>query len=80
MADNTVWMTIASVLATLTLRKAKDMEGNEIDIPEEYTSNFFRYVAVMLLSCTVSSNVRLATQNRTDPPFFLAIHMRRNWS
>jgi len=43
MADNTVWMTIASVLATLTLRKAKDMEGNEIDIPEEYTSNFFRH-------------------------------------
>ncbi|KAF9044672.1 cytochrome P450, partial [Rhodocollybia butyracea] len=27
MADNTVWLTIVSVLATLDLRKAKDDEG-----------------------------------------------------
>ncbi|KAE9397331.1 cytochrome P450 [Gymnopus androsaceus JB14] len=33
MADNTVWLTIAS---------PKDMEGNDIDIPEEYTNGFTR--------------------------------------
>ncbi|KAJ4485419.1 cytochrome P450 2 Le.CYP2 [Lentinula aciculospora] len=43
MADNTVWLTIASVLATFTLSKAKDGKGNEIDIPEEYTSHMFRH-------------------------------------
>ncbi|KAF9066797.1 cytochrome P450 2 Le.CYP2 [Rhodocollybia butyracea] len=43
MADNTVWLTIASVLATLHLCKAKDDEGNEIEIPGEFTHIFFRH-------------------------------------
>ncbi|KAF9067312.1 cytochrome P450 1 [Rhodocollybia butyracea] len=43
MADNTVWLAIASVLATLDLHNAKDNEGNEIDIPGEYTEIFFRH-------------------------------------
>jgi len=43
MADNTVWLTIASVLATLDLRKDKDKAGNEIDIPGEFTRTFFRH-------------------------------------
>lgn len=43
-ADNTVWLAIVSVLATLTLGKAKDKEGNEIGISGEYTSTFFRCV------------------------------------
>ena len=42
MADNTVWLTIASVLATLDLRKPKDKQGNDISISEDYTSGFFR--------------------------------------
>ncbi|KIK50476.1 hypothetical protein GYMLUDRAFT_987669 [Collybiopsis luxurians FD-317 M1] len=42
-AENTVWLTIASVLATITLGRAKDENGNEIDIPEEYTNGFFRH-------------------------------------
>ncbi|KAF9066787.1 cytochrome P450 2 Le.CYP2 [Rhodocollybia butyracea] len=42
MADNTVWLTIVSVLATLDLRKAKDSNGNEIDIPGDFTETFFR--------------------------------------
>lgn len=42
MADNTVWLTIASVLVTLDLGKAKDDEGNEIPISGEYTHHFFR--------------------------------------
>lgn len=44
MADNTVWLTVASVLATLTLGKAKDKNGNEINILGEYTSGMLRYV------------------------------------
>ncbi|KAF5379284.1 hypothetical protein D9757_007623 [Collybiopsis confluens] len=43
MAENTVWLTIASVLATLTLGKPKDENGNEIDIPGEFTDVFFRH-------------------------------------
>ncbi|KAJ4485417.1 cytochrome P450 [Lentinula aciculospora] len=43
MADNTVWLAIASVLATLTLGKAKDDEGKEIDILGEYTDGMFRH-------------------------------------
>jgi len=43
MADNTVWLAIASVLATLTLTKAKDKNGNEIEISGEYTDHFFRH-------------------------------------
>ncbi|KAF9078787.1 cytochrome P450 2 Le.CYP2 [Rhodocollybia butyracea] len=43
MADNTVWLAIASVLATLDLRKAKDDEGNEINIPGKYTRTFLRH-------------------------------------
>lgn len=42
MADNTVWLAIASVLATLHLGKAKDKDGNEIDVTGEFTSTFFR--------------------------------------
>ena len=38
MADNTIWLTIASMLATLTLSNAKDEEGNEIEISGEFTS------------------------------------------
>jgi len=43
MADNTVWLTIACVLATLNLRKPKDKQGNDISISEDYTSGFFRH-------------------------------------
>ncbi|KAF5379290.1 hypothetical protein D9757_007621 [Collybiopsis confluens] len=43
MAENTVWLTIASVLATLSLGKAKDERGREIDIPGEFTNVFFRH-------------------------------------
>ncbi|KIK66004.1 hypothetical protein GYMLUDRAFT_257904 [Collybiopsis luxurians FD-317 M1] len=43
MADNTVWLTIVSVLATLTLGKAKDDEGKEIDISGEFSHGFFRH-------------------------------------
>ncbi|KAF9077201.1 cytochrome P450 2 Le.CYP2 [Rhodocollybia butyracea] len=43
MADNTVWLAIAYILATLDLRKAKDNEGNEINIPGDFTKTFFRH-------------------------------------
>ncbi|KAJ4478327.1 cytochrome P450 1 [Lentinula aciculospora] len=43
MADNTVWLTIASVLAAFTLGNAKDEDGNEIEITGEMTDLFFRH-------------------------------------
>ncbi|KAF9062974.1 cytochrome P450 2 Le.CYP2 [Rhodocollybia butyracea] len=42
-ADNMVWLAIASVLATLDLRKAKDDDGREIHISGEFTPHFFRH-------------------------------------
>ncbi|KAJ3969084.1 cytochrome P450 2 Le.CYP2 [Lentinula raphanica] len=43
MADNTVWLAVVSALATLTLGKAKDEKGDEIDIPGEYTTGVFSH-------------------------------------
>ncbi|KAJ3774223.1 cytochrome P450 1 [Lentinula raphanica] len=43
MADNTVWLAVVSVLATLTLGKAIDANGDEIDIPGEYTTGMFSH-------------------------------------
>ncbi|KAF5387375.1 hypothetical protein D9757_005700 [Collybiopsis confluens] len=43
MADNTIWLAIASILATFALGKAKDENGNEIDISGEFTEGFFRH-------------------------------------
>ena len=43
MADNTVWLTIASVLATLTLGKAKD-GGIEVEVSGDFTEVFLRCV------------------------------------
>ncbi|KIK66008.1 hypothetical protein GYMLUDRAFT_218798 [Collybiopsis luxurians FD-317 M1] len=43
MADNTIWLTIASVLATLNLSNAKDEKGNEVDISKQYTHGFLRH-------------------------------------
>ncbi|KAJ7459915.1 cytochrome P450 [Mycena latifolia] len=40
LADATVWATIASVLATFTIGKAKDAAGNEIDIKPVYSDGF----------------------------------------
>jgi len=43
MADNTVWLAIVSVLATLTLSKPKDEGGNEVDVSAKFTRGFFRH-------------------------------------
>ncbi|GAW09426.1 cytochrome p450 [Lentinula edodes] len=47
MADNTIWLTVASVLAAFTMGKAKDGNGNEIDIPGKFTNHFFRPVSFL---------------------------------
>ncbi|KAF5353638.1 hypothetical protein D9757_012449 [Collybiopsis confluens] len=41
MAEDSVWLAIASVLATLNVGKAKDEEGNEIEPSGEYTPGPF---------------------------------------
>ncbi|KAF5385616.1 hypothetical protein D9757_006803 [Collybiopsis confluens] len=41
MAEDSVWLTIASVLATLTIGKAKNEEGNEIELSGEFTPGPF---------------------------------------
>ncbi|KAF8872243.1 cytochrome P450 [Infundibulicybe gibba] len=37
LASSTIWLTIASVLATLDITKAKDSQGNDIEIEGKYT-------------------------------------------
>ncbi|KAE9396710.1 cytochrome P450 [Gymnopus androsaceus JB14] len=37
LADASVWMAIVSILATLRLEKAKDLEGNDIHVEGDYT-------------------------------------------
>ncbi|KAJ3788994.1 cytochrome P450 2 Le.CYP2 [Lentinula aff. detonsa] len=59
MADNTVWLTIASVLAAFTLGKAKDGNGNEIDIPGEFTNHFFRHPKPYRSSITPRSQLTI---------------------
>ncbi|KAJ3854521.1 cytochrome P450 1 [Lentinula lateritia] len=57
MADNTVWLTVASVLAAFTLGKAKDENGNEVDITGEMTDLFFRHPKPYQSSITPRSHL-----------------------
>lgn len=46
MADATVWLEIASVLAAFDITKAKDDAGMDIEIPGLYSDGFVRYACV----------------------------------
>ena len=39
MADATVWITIATTLATLNIAKAKNANGADIEVDEDYTGD-----------------------------------------
>ncbi|KAH0578687.1 hypothetical protein H2248_003815 [Termitomyces sp. 'cryptogamus'] len=43
MASSTVWLLISSILATFTIRKARDEHGNEIDVDGSYTSGLISH-------------------------------------
>ncbi|KAG5724323.1 O-methylsterigmatocystin oxidoreductase [Termitomyces sp. T112] len=38
MASSTLWLLFSSILATFNIKKARDEQGNEIDVDESYTS------------------------------------------
>ncbi|KAJ3722420.1 cytochrome P450 2 Le.CYP2 [Lentinula raphanica] len=57
MADNTVWLAVASVLASFNLGKAKDENGNEIPITGEMTDLFFRHPRPYKSSITPRSHL-----------------------
>ncbi|KAG5349460.1 hypothetical protein C0989_003646, partial [Termitomyces sp. Mn162] len=38
MASSMVWLLISSIMATFNIRKARDEQGNEIDVDDSYTS------------------------------------------
>ncbi|KAF8869911.1 cytochrome P450, partial [Infundibulicybe gibba] len=44
LASSSVWLIIASVLATLNIAKAKDSQGNDIEIEGSYTDEAIRFV------------------------------------
>ncbi|EEB94271.1 hypothetical protein MPER_06938, partial [Moniliophthora perniciosa FA553] len=37
LADSTLWLTFASVLACFNIDKERDEQGNDIDVPENYS-------------------------------------------
>jgi hypothetical protein len=43
-ADAIVWAAIVSVLSTFDIAKAKDANGNEIEIDANYSDGLVRYV------------------------------------
>ena len=43
-AQDVLWCTIANILATFTIEKRVDGQGNVIEPKEEYTGGLFRYV------------------------------------
>ncbi|GAV99793.1 O-methylsterigmatocystin oxidoreductase [Lentinula edodes] len=69
MAENTVWLTVASVLATFTLSKAKDEQGSVVDVPGDYTDEFFchpkPYRSTITPRSPVARDLILSTTN--DP-------------
>ncbi|KAF5385610.1 hypothetical protein D9757_006785 [Collybiopsis confluens] len=84
MADNTVWLAIASVLATLTLGKAKDEEGNEVKVSGEFTDAFLRFdfpffiVSIHTDTAFVTVYYPKVIQNRTNAPSSLALSTRKS--
>lgn len=48
LAKDSVWITVASILAAFTISKAKDGRGQPIEITEEYEQGLVRYVQVIL--------------------------------
>jgi hypothetical protein len=42
LADTTLWIAIASVLATLTISKAKDKDGNDITPKLQFSSGIVK--------------------------------------
>ncbi|KAF8079096.1 cytochrome P450 [Lyophyllum atratum] len=55
MASATVWLTIATVLSTLNITKAKDMDGKEIPISDEYLDGLAIHKAPFRCSITPRS-------------------------
>ncbi|KAJ7483509.1 cytochrome P450 [Mycena latifolia] len=50
LAASSLWITIASILATLDIKKAKDENGKEIEPSYEYFPGLVSYVAVVFLT------------------------------
>lgn len=49
MADASVWIAIASILAVFRISKAKDSAGNIIEVPDEYIDGLVTSVVLQLL-------------------------------
>ena len=55
MADATVWATIVSLLATFNITKAKDKDGNTIEVEEKYSDGLARCVTSQSRLSSLSS-------------------------
>ncbi|KAF8869404.1 cytochrome P450 [Infundibulicybe gibba] len=54
LASSSVWLIIASVLATLNIAKAKDSHGNDIEIEGSYTDGAIRFVHPHPFPCSIT--------------------------
>ncbi|GLB43502.1 putative cytochrome p450 [Lyophyllum shimeji] len=55
MASATVWLTMATVLSTFNITKAKDMNGNEISVSDDYSGSLVRHKLPFACSITPRS-------------------------
>ncbi|KIL66859.1 hypothetical protein M378DRAFT_160386 [Amanita muscaria Koide BX008] len=81
-ADSEVWLTVACVLATFDITKAKDDCCNEIDIdPNAFVDSLatrplpFKCF-ILPRSHEVEENIRIAMQSSDCPPVFWAVGQR----
>lgn len=83
MADATVWGTIVSLLATFNITKAKDKDGNIIEVEEKYSDALIRCVTSILLDVHLTSLtlhiLRLVTPCPLNVPLCLDPRRLKDW-
>ncbi|KAF7350440.1 O-methylsterigmatocystin oxidoreductase [Mycena venus] len=66
MADNSVWIAMASILAVFQMGKAKDSAGNIIEVPDEYIDGLV--TAPVAFECAITPRSEAARKLITETP------------
>ncbi|KAJ7019331.1 cytochrome P450 [Mycena alexandri] len=66
MADNSVWIAIASILSVFRITKAKDSAGNIIEVPDEYIDGLV--TAPVPFDCAMAPRTEAARKLITETP------------
>lgn len=60
LAESTMWMTMAMILATCKVGKAKDANGTEITPEVKFDIGFVKYVLFFIRNCALNHDTSLA--------------------